>query len=121
MLTEINQNFEARILSSLDSCLLKMADKLNTSFNPEDVESVKLLKTFRSTLSSRRQWAKEYSFKELREEAILKPEVIEKAKTVREIPEEFKKKAIEDIVAQSPKRTPLLRPEDLNNGLVCRR
>ena len=65
MLTEINQNFEARILSSLDSCLLKMADKLNSSFNPEDVESVKLLKTFRSTLSSRRQWAKEYSLKEL--------------------------------------------------------
>ena len=49
---------ESRILITLDSCLLKMAGKLNTSFDPDVPESVKLLKEFRATMATRRQWAK---------------------------------------------------------------
>ncbi len=52
--------FEIRIMGTLDRCMLKMADALDNSFQPDDENAVKLLNAFRSLMSIRRIWAKEY-------------------------------------------------------------
>ena len=51
---------EATILASLDRQILKIAAKLDETFDPDDKESVKTLKLFRSMMTTRRMWAKEY-------------------------------------------------------------
>ncbi len=54
-------SFEAGILDTLDRCLLKMSEILVSRFDPNNPDSIKLLKLFRSTLSVRRVWAKVYN------------------------------------------------------------
>ena len=58
-----NKNQEVlvmKVIATLDAILNKMADVLDKSFDPEDVDSMKLLREFRATMNSRRSWAKFY-------------------------------------------------------------
>ena len=55
-----SSTFEAKILETLDRCLLKMSGILDSRFDPNNPDSIKLLKLFRSTMSVRRTWAKVY-------------------------------------------------------------
>ena len=54
-------SLEIRVLAVLDYVLLKMGDALEGTFDPFEPESSKLLREYRSTMSSRRTWAKEYN------------------------------------------------------------
>ena len=112
---------ESRILITLDSCLLKMAGKLNTSFDPDVPESVKLLKEFRATMATRRQWAKEYTLEDLLETSLLKPEVIAKAQSIPDIENDFRKKAIDAVLAKLPGKNVPLHPQDFTSGLLAKR
>ncbi len=53
--------FEAKVLETLDRCLLKMSETLDSRFDPNNQDLIKLLKLFRSTLSVRRMWAKVFN------------------------------------------------------------
>ena len=56
-----NKNPEAlviKVIATLDAILNKMADVLDSSFDPSDPESMKLLREFRATMNSRRSWVK---------------------------------------------------------------
>jgi len=46
------------IIQALDSCIGKMADHLQKTFDPQDTESLKLFKQFCSAINARRQWLK---------------------------------------------------------------
>lgn len=56
--------FERDTLASLDIVLAIIAKRLISSFDPENPDSIKLLREFRSTLQCRRTWAKEYGLLE---------------------------------------------------------
>ena len=55
-----SSSYEAKILETLDRCLSKMSATLDSRFDPNNQDMIKLLKLFRSTLSVRRTWAKVY-------------------------------------------------------------
>ncbi|MBN2328270.1 MAG: hypothetical protein JXR73_14070 [Candidatus Omnitrophica bacterium] len=51
---------ESKLLNTLDKCLLKFAQALDAKFDPHDEDDIKLLRSFRIMLESRRKWAREY-------------------------------------------------------------
>ncbi len=55
-----SSTFEAKILETMDRCLVKMSETLDSRFDPNNQDMIKLLKLFRSTMSVRRTWAKVY-------------------------------------------------------------
>ena len=57
-----------KVLATLDTILNKMADVLDKSFEPDDAESMKLLREFRATMNSRRIWVKFISFNDENQE-----------------------------------------------------
>lgn len=52
------QKFQDLMQNSIESCLGKMAEKLNQNFDPDDPKSLRLLREFRSTLNTWKQWIK---------------------------------------------------------------
>ena len=123
--------FEAQVLATLDIILSKIGKGLEQTFGPENPDSIKLLREYRSTLHCRRTWAKEYGLLEEKEQ----PHPAETKK-------EDKKPAIQPpSLSKSPmgmrkpdlppldesifkgihfKNNPIPQP-DLNSGLVCHR
>ncbi len=47
-----------RVLKTLDSCLVKMSECLDKTFNPEEKQSLSLFRQFCSAMHSRMQWIK---------------------------------------------------------------
>jgi hypothetical protein len=52
------KSLENLILSTLDNCIGKMAEKLNKAFSPESNDSLRLFKQFCSALNARKNWLK---------------------------------------------------------------
>ena len=50
--------FDNQILSTLNTCLIKISDKLNNSFNPDDAKSVSLFRQFCSAINAHIKWTK---------------------------------------------------------------
>ena len=61
--------FEAQVLATLDIILAKIGKGLVQTFDPENPDSIKLLREYRSTLHCRRTWAKEYGLLEEKEQS----------------------------------------------------
>lgn len=58
MSTAASLELDERVLKTLDSCLEKMADCLDKTFNPQEKQSLSLFRQFCSTMHSRLQWIK---------------------------------------------------------------
>ncbi|MBN2329225.1 MAG: hypothetical protein JXR73_18945, partial [Candidatus Omnitrophica bacterium] len=52
-------NIEEKIHSTLKSCIGKMADHLQKTFDPQEKESLALFRQFCSALKTRMQWIKD--------------------------------------------------------------
>lgn len=126
---------EVQVLATLDIILTKIGQRLEQTFDPDNQNSIKLLREYRSTLHCRRTWAKEYS---LLEDKDKNKEQHHASSTKKD----DKKTAIQPALANKPsidKRKPDLPPldesifkgihfkkdpipqPDMNSGLVCHR
>ena len=104
---------EKRLLQTLDRQLLKIADKLDESFDPDDKEAVKMLKLFRSMMLARRSWAKEYNLVQVPEPAQA-AQTMERLADVKIADENSQKKPeciTESLVAGVASRFPMNRKE----------
>jgi hypothetical protein len=54
-----NKDIQTLVQSTLETCMRKMAAKLEQSFNPDDPKTIKLLQQLRATLSSWRMLQKQ--------------------------------------------------------------
>ncbi len=115
---------EEQILQTLDRTLLRIAATLDEQFDPEDKETVKLLKIFRSLIATRRIWAKEYNLVQI-PEPVQKPIAGLRATTTKITaaypPKKMKsalEQAMDDVTAMYPKR--LQEPPPQKNGLMIR-
>ena len=58
MENKTQETLAMKVIATLDTILHKMSDVLDASFVPGEMESMKLLREFRSTMNSRRIWIK---------------------------------------------------------------
>jgi hypothetical protein len=54
----IAATFDNQILSTLNTCLIKISDKLKNSFDPDDAKSVSLFRQFCSAINAHIKWTK---------------------------------------------------------------
>ena len=128
METKNQETLALKVIATLDAVLNKMADVLDDSFEPDDPESMKLLREFRATMNSRRTWIKFFGLcddnKETSNMAIKKAEAqpapVAKKPVILNKQEETIMDGIvfKGIKCKNNNSIPQI---DLNSGLVVRR
>lgn len=124
-------SFERATLATLDIILAKIGKRLESAFDPEDTDSMKLLREYRSTLHCRRAWAKEYSLLDENSQQQSAPAKKEEIKPVINPPQINKPPVLMEKNTYPPldesifkgirfKKNPLPQP-DMNSGLLCHR
>lgn len=110
-----SSSIEQKIHSALNACLGKMADRLISTFNPQDKESLALFRQFCSGLKTRMQWIKD-SAKTLQEITGIMRRAKEAAPNAA-ASSKSDSAWLEKLLNHENPNNPL-RPQDLDNGLV---